>query len=156
MHHLLQSIGVVPKFTTIPERFYAEAPVRQLSLEMLAARSDDFFPVIWADELGRHQHDDHILSLALHDRLSGALTDEQSRRMRVAWIVPSCARCNQRRSRSLEDIAYLVSVFGLYLRAIGLDPHEEAEEVKLFVDAAKLAHMNLRMEAEFRKRAGSR
>ncbi len=74
-------------------------------------------------------------------------------RCRVAWLVPSCADCNQRRSRQLEDVAYLVTVFGIYLRAAGLDYHEESEEVRMFVDAAKLAHLHLRLEAEFLRHA---
>ena len=157
VHDLLRSIGVIPKFIEIPDRFFSEAPVRQLSLESLAGRSDDeHFAVVWTDEIARHEHDDHILGLALHDRLARSLTDEQSRRMRVAWIVPSCADCNYRRSKRLEDVAYLVSVFSLYLRAAGLDAHEEAEEVRMFVDAAKLAHVHLRLEAEYRRRANLR
>jgi hypothetical protein len=157
VHHLLRSIGVTAKFLQIPERFFSDGPVRQLSLESLSARSDDdTFPVVWTDQIGRHEHDDHIFGLALHDRLAHTLTDEQSRRMRVAWLVPSCAECNQRRSRRLEDVAYLVSLFGLYLRAAGLEAHEEAAEVHMFVDVAKLAHAHLRLEAEYRRRANLR
>jgi hypothetical protein len=154
VHHLLRSIGVVPKFTAVPERFYSDAPARQLSLDSFSSSSSaDEFAVVWTDEMPRHEHDDHLIGLAIHDRLAHSLTDAQSRRMRVAWLVPSCAECNQRRSRRLEDVAYLVTVFGLYLRAAGLEYHEEAEEVRMFVDAARLAHVHLRLEAEFRRRA---
>lgn len=153
VHHLLRSIGVVPKFTAVPERFYSDAPARQLSLESLGASSADEFAVVWTEDIPRHEHDDHILGLAIHDRIAHTLSDAQSRRMRVVWLVPSCAECNQRRSRQLEDVAYLVTVFGIYLRATGLEYHEEADEVRMFVDAAKLAHLHLRLEADFRRRA---
>jgi hypothetical protein len=96
-HHLLRSIGVVPKFTVVPDRFYSDAPARQLSLESFSAGSHDEFAVVWTGDMARHEHDDHIIGLAIHDRLAHALTDAQSRRMRVAWLVPSCAECNQRR-----------------------------------------------------------
>jgi hypothetical protein len=153
VHHLLRSIGAVPTFTAVPDHFYSDAPARQLSLESFGASSDDEFAVVWTGDMPRHEHDDHIIGLAIHDRLAQALTDAQSRRMRVAWLVPSCTECNRRRSHQLEDVAYLVTVFGMYLRAAGLEYHEEADEVRMFVDAAKLAHMHLRLEAEFRRRA---
>jgi len=153
VHHLLRSIRVIPKFTPVPDRFYSGLPARQLSLESFGGSSGDEFAIVWTDEMPRHEHDDHIIGLAIHDRLAHTLTDAQSRRMRVAWLVPSCAECNQRRSRHLEDIGYLVTVFGIYLRAAGHDYHEEADEVRMFVDAAKLAHLHLRLEADFRRRA---
>jgi hypothetical protein len=153
VHHLLRSIGVVPKFTPVPDRFYTDAPARQLSLESFSDSTGEDFALTWTHELPRHEHDDHIIGLAIHDRLAHTLTDAQSRRMRVVWLVPSCAGCNQRRARGLEDVAYLVTVFGLFLRAAGLEYHEEAEEVRMFVDAVKLAHMHLRLEASFRRRA---
>jgi hypothetical protein len=37
----------------------------------------------------------------------------------------------------------------------GLEYHEEAEEVRMFVDAVKLAHMHVRLEARFRRRASA-
>ena len=156
VHHLLRSIRVVPKFTPVPDRFYSDAPARQLALESFGEASEHEFGVVWTEDIARHEHDDHILGLAIHDRLAHTLTDAQSRRMRVAWLVPSCAECNQRRSRHLEDVAYLVTVFGIYLGGVGLEPHEEVEEVRMFVDAAKLAHVHLRLEADFRSRAAAR
>lgn len=153
VHHLLRSIRIVPKFTAVPDRFYSDLPARQLSLESFGKSTADEFVPVWTDDMPRHEHDDHIIGLAIHDRLAHTLTDAQSRRMRVAWLVPSCAECNQRRSKNLEDVAYLATVFGMYLRAAGLEYHEEAEEVRMFVDAAKLAHVHLRLEADFRRRA---
>jgi hypothetical protein len=153
VHHLLRSIGVLPKFTPVPDRFYTDAPARQLSLESFSDSTGEDFALTWTHELPRHEHDDHIIGLAIHDRLARTLTDAQSRRMRVVWLVPSCAECNQRRARGLEDVAYLVTVFGLFLRAAGLEYHEEAEEVRMFVDAVKLAHVHVRLEASFRRRA---
>ena len=79
--------------------------------------------------------------------------------MRRAAACESFGSCRHARNAisgaaaRLEDIAYLVTVFGIFLRAAGLEYHEEAEEVRMFVDAAKLAHMHLRLEADFRRRA---
>jgi hypothetical protein len=119
-------------------------------MHRVSAHRDGVPPMMSIDAIGVRQEDDHILSRSIHDRIASAVAEDAEKKMRRIWIVPACTPCNQNRRGKLEDIGYLIRVFGFFLEANAFEPHHEAYEAALFIEAAKVAHLHLRWEADFR------
>jgi hypothetical protein len=160
VHHKLLQIGVKPRFTKIPSKFASPAPPVQINIfaeQTRATLSAEPFAIMHVDEIApAMEASDHILGESIQRRISAYVSEEADRRMRLVWIVPSCAFCNQRRSGNIEDIGYLVHVFGFFLQGHDFAPHHAAAEAALFIDAVKSAHMHLQYERQFTEAASRR
>ncbi len=134
---------------SIPKTWVSTAPVFQVSLfqtsALDASAPEAELPTASLTEMTGSERD-HILQRQLHDKIAPYLSSEQSAFIRRHWVVPSCRKHNEERAFSLEPLPYLMHVFALFVDAKNLTIADSVAETQLFVDAAKSAHLVLRLQ----------
>lgn len=146
VHCVLLATGEITRrgAVTIPTTWRAVIPTIQSSLFEAYQPFHEIETVSAGTLFGRER--DHIIQRRLHDTVAPHLSSEQAVFVRRHWVVPSCARHNQERARSLEPLPYLLHVFALFLAAKDLTIADSVAETQLFIDTAKIAHLALRMQ----------